>query len=99
MGLCSAVIILLLDIVMPQAGLVQGMGDILRNIDFYDAVMYGMLAFLLFAGALHVDWQRLRRRIAPVLTMATIGVVISTAAVGLGLWALSSLLGLHLALG
>jgi Na+:H+ antiporter len=99
MGLCSAVIILLLDIIVPGASLIHDVGDILRKIDFYDVVMHGMLAFLLFAGALHVDWQRLRRRIAPVLTMATVGVVTSTMAVGFGLWALSGPLRLHLTLG
>ena len=28
----------------------------LRQIDFRETVLNGMLAFLLFAGALHVDW-------------------------------------------
>ena len=99
MGLFSAIIVLLLDIAIPDAALLQDMGDVLRKIDFYDAVMHGMLAFLLFAGALHVNWHRLRRRIAPVLTMATVGVVTSTVAVGFGLWGLSGVLGLHLTLG
>ena len=98
MGLASAIVILLLDLVVPGTTLVKDMGDILRKVDFYDIMMNGMLAFLLFAGALQVDWRRLRRRIAPVLTMATVGVLISTAAVGVGLWALSGLLGLHVTL-
>ena len=32
----------------------------IARIDFYDTMMNGMLAFLLFAGALHVDFGKLR---------------------------------------
>ena len=38
MGLCSAVIVLLLDIAIPDAALLQDMGDVLLKVDFYDAV-------------------------------------------------------------
>lgn len=67
--------------------------SLLQKVDFKEAVLDGMLAFLLFAGALHVDLASLRRRALVVGTMATIGVVISTAAVGVGLWLLSAWLG------
>lgn len=52
-----------------------------------------MLAFLLFAGALHVDLSTLRSRAWPVGLMATVGTVISTAVVGVGFWWASALLG------
>jgi CPA1 family monovalent cation:H+ antiporter len=45
-----------------------------------------MLAFMLFAGALHVDWARLKSRAPTVALLATVGVFISTAIVGTALW-------------
>ena len=65
----------------------------LRQIDFSRVVMEGMLGFLLFAGALHVDWPRLRSRGVQVVILACIGTVISTAVVGVAAWGASSVLG------
>ena len=98
MGVATALIVLLIDLVLPGTPLVDELGAILRKIDFYDAVMNGMLAFLLFAGALHVNWPRLRKSLLPVTAMATVGVVISTVVVGFGLWGLGMLLGVNLPL-
>lgn len=53
-----------------------------RRIDFDDAVLHGMLGFLLFAGALHVKLDALARWRLPVAVMATAGVLLSTAVVG-----------------
>jgi len=56
--------------------------EIVRSIHFEDVLMRIMLSFLLFAGALHVDIQELRKEIIPVISFSTIGVLISTACVG-----------------
>src|SRR5260221_5370179 len=56
---------------------------ILDSIDFNQALLHGMLGFLLLAGALHLDLHDLRRHRAVILTLATVGVLISTALVGL----------------
>jgi CPA1 family monovalent cation:H+ antiporter len=64
------------------------------SIDFRIALMDGMLAFLLFAGALHVDLSLILRRKWTILSLATIGVLISTVIVGFGFKGLSLLLGL-----
>ena len=98
MGVAAALLVLLVDLLIPDIAVINDLADLLRKIDFYEAVMHGMLAFLLFAGALHVDWPRLRKRLVPVTTMATLGVVISTIVVGFGMWGLSLLLGLNLPL-
>ncbi len=98
MGVAAALVVLIADLLIPDIAMIKDLSAILRKIDFYDAVMHGMLAFLLFAGALHVDWSRLRRRIVPVATMATLGVVISTVVVGFGMWGLGLLLGVKLPL-
>lgn len=60
--------------------------------------MQGMLAFLLFAGALHVDLRDLARMRTSVGLFALLGTVASTAIVGAALWALGPLLGLDLPL-
>ncbi|MGA7972955.1 MAG: sodium:proton antiporter [Pseudolabrys sp.] len=98
MGVTAALVVLIVDLLIPHIAVINDLADLLRKIDFYEAVMHGMLAFLLFAGALHVDWPRLRKRLVSVTAMATLGVVISTAVVGFGMWGLSLLLGLNLPL-
>ena len=69
-----------------------------RQVDFPQTVLGTMLAFLLFAGAAQVDLPELRRRWASVLSLATLGVLASTALVGGGLWFAASRLGLDLPL-
>ncbi|KWT95565.1 MULTISPECIES: cation:proton antiporter [unclassified Variovorax] len=66
---------------------------LVTQIDFSEVVFHGLLSLLLFAGALHVDVSRLRAHRAPVFLLATVGVVISTAVVGFGLYLVASLFG------
>ncbi|MEO6454698.1 MAG: cation:proton antiporter, partial [Ginsengibacter sp.] len=47
-------------------------------IDFHTALMKVMLSFLLFAGAIHIDLNMLKKQIMPIVTFSTIGVLIST---------------------
>jgi len=54
-----------------------------KNIDFSKVVLDIMLGFLLFAGALNVDTKKLRREMAPVMILSTVGVIISTGVFGL----------------
>lgn len=51
---------------------------LVSNINFEQVLMKIMLAFLLFAGALHVDANELKKEFWPVMLMATIGTFIST---------------------
>ncbi|CAN5277736.1 sodium:proton antiporter [soil metagenome] len=57
-----------------------------RRIDFSDAVLHGLLGFLLFAGALHVKLDDLARWCMPIAVLATVGVVLSTLLVGGFTW-------------
>ena len=59
----------------------------LSAIDFNKALMQGMLGFLLFAGALHVDLGDLAGEKWPVAFLAIFGVLASTALIGTGLHA------------
>ncbi len=57
--------------------------NILAGIDFNKTLMHGMLSFLLFAGALHVNLNDLRQQKWVILSLATLGVCTSTFLVGL----------------
>ncbi len=54
----------------------------IEQIDFRTILLDIMLAFLLFAGALHTNFQKLREYRWPIFTFATLGVVVSTFLVG-----------------
>ncbi len=68
---------------------------ILRGIDFHQTLMNGMLSFLLFAGALHVNLKDLAQQKWLVLFLATFGVVVSTFLVGGLTWLVLSAFELH----
>ncbi len=55
---------------------------ILNQIDFEETLLHGMLAFLLFAGALHINLDDLGAQKGPIALLATVGVVASTFMVG-----------------
>lgn len=97
-GLVASLIIIGVELMLPLVPVTQNLTDLVGRIDFENAVLNGMLAFLLFAGALHVDVSVLRSRAWSVGLMATLGVLLSTAIVGTGTWALAAALGLDLPL-
>ncbi|MDZ7632220.1 MAG: sodium:proton antiporter [Gemmatimonadaceae bacterium] len=66
---------------------------VLQEIDFRETLLEGMLGPLLFAGALHVDWTVLRDRRWPVFLLATVGTVVATCVIALGLWAIAPIFG------
>lgn len=51
--------------------------ELLRQVDFGDALMQGMLCFLLFAGALHINLSDLAEQRGVIATLALAGVAIS----------------------
>ncbi|MFC7475758.1 cation:proton antiporter [Dankookia sp. GCM10030260] len=93
MGLVASLALVLLDVLVPQQALYRNVTQVLREIDFSATVMDGLLAFLLFAGALHFDIGALRGRAVPVALMATLGTLVSTAVIGFAVWGLSGPLG------
>jgi CPA1 family monovalent cation:H+ antiporter len=72
--------------------------QLLGTINLPATLMNGALAFLLFAGSLHVDIGELLRRKWTVLALATFGVLIAVAVFGLGIWWVFHLLGTSVAL-
>jgi len=71
----------------------------LGRFEFSSALLEGMLAFLLFAGALHVDLDDLLGHRFAIGLLATIGVLVTTVLVGFGAHTLFGLLGIDVGLG
>jgi len=70
--------------------------EFISNIDFKTVLLDVMLSFLLFAGALHTNFNQLKVQRRPVLAFATLGVLVSTFLVGILMYYLLLLLGLDI---
>lgn len=94
MALTLSVILLLSPLVgidaLPMVRRVFG------EVDFSKTLLDGMLSFLLFAGALHVDWKALHEQKLIVSILALFGTVFSTAVVGWVCWTLFPFLGFEI---
>ena len=93
-SLASSLSIMGLHWLLPGLKIVSQLQATLGRIDFNEALMHGMLGFLLFAGALHVDLEFFIQRKATIATLATIGLLISTLVVGVMSWLVFGWLGL-----
>ena len=71
--------------------------SVVEEIDFKTILFDFLLAFLLFAGSIHVDLHQLRQQRGPVLIYASIGVLISTFLVGSLLYYIMHLLDIDIA--
>lgn len=67
--------------------------DLLTSIDFNKTLLHGMLSFLLFAGAMHVNINSLRGQYRVIGGLATIGVLTSTLLVAALFWGLANFFG------
>lgn len=89
-------------VALGAAGLDHGLlareKEFLQSLDFSEVLMQGMLSFLLFAGALHVDLSALRKYRYTVAGLALLGTTFSTVAIGFGMWWALPLLGVPLPL-
>lgn len=94
MGALGAMGLMIADSFIPGITLDDWVADLLTQMNFTDTLLQGMLSFLLFAGALHVDLDRLRVAWLPVLLLSTVGVIISTLLIGGATWGVGSMLGL-----
>jgi len=97
MGALSSLVLLVANTIIPWLTLDDWVKALLNRMDFTQTLLQGMLSFLLFAGALHVDVKQLRKDWVPVLMLSTVGVLFSTALVGGATWGVGTLL--HLPIG
>ena len=96
------IISLMLSLAILLAGklgsdyLVLHAAQLLSEIDFYSTLMHGMLSFLLFAGALHVNLNDLSQQKGIITALATFGVVASTFIIGGLAWVVLNALGIEI---
>jgi len=95
-ALVVSLVALFIDAVMPGLGLERTVRDTLTRIDFHETLMTGMLGFLLFAGALHVDLDQLVSKRWTIGSLATGGILLSTGLVATGAYVLAEILGLQI---
>jgi monovalent cation:H+ antiporter, CPA1 family len=90
-----AFLLSLLAILLDKLGWVdlQPVGQFVHSINFSVVVLHGMLSFLLFAGALHLDIKLLRQVGGTVAILATVGVVIATFIIGTLFWLVAEWVG------
>ena len=72
--------------------------EIIQRIDFNRLLLQGMLGFLLFAGALHVEANELLRHKWIIFSLATAGTILSTLLAGILTWQALRFIGLELPL-
>lgn len=96
MALAASLVLVLVDLLSPEARVTGVVTGILEQIDFHETVMNGMLSFLLFAGALHVDFSVFRSKLLAISVMATVGILISTFLIGWVSWLLLNYFGIDM---
>ncbi|WP_299887063.1 sodium:proton antiporter [uncultured Lacinutrix sp.] len=100
-GLLILSLILIMLITLSQTiipGFYKFFCNIIVNADFKTLLLDGLLSFMLFAGALHVNIGALAKEKKSILLFATISVLISTFIVGGLIYYASKLVGLELQL-
>lgn len=96
LGVLAAVSVLAVGRVMP--GFTAEVKSLLLAFDFTEFLMGSVLSFLLFAGSLHVRAEALRAAWRSIAAYSTLGVLLATALVGLGVYGLFQVVGTPLPL-
>jgi len=98
-GLMTIAIIFTLGIIITSYfddALLQMAKELISQIDFKTVLLEVMLSFLLFAGAMHTNFDQLKVQRYPIAIFATIGVVVSTFLIGITMYYLLGILGLNI---
>ncbi len=90
-GLVACLAVSLIGLTRPEMSAYAQ--KLVTQINFSEVVFHGLLSFLLFASALHVDFSRLREHKVAIISLSTLGVLISTAVVGVGMYYATAALG------
>ncbi len=86
-------------VVLGHLGWEQGVDtadSLVKQIDFNTALLNGMLGFLLFAGAMHVNLYDLLEKKWVIGSLASVGLLISTFLVGIGAYYVLRIFGIEL---
>lgn len=93
-ALAASGAIVLFDLLVPSSTVAENVTAALKGIDFHETLMEGMLSVLLFAGAVHVDFNELSQRKWAIGLMASFGVLLSTFLIGTVMWWVFNLAGI-----
>ncbi len=86
--------LLLLAAGSTATGIRAWANGLVGQVDFNDTVLHGMLAFLLFAGALHLDLDDLAREKWTIGLLAVLGICLSTFLVAVGAYGIFRFIGI-----
>jgi len=88
-----------LQLLGPLGSGIEAMAEtLLHAVDFDDALLHGMLAFLLFAGALHVNLGDLAQQGRVIALLASVGVLGATFLAGSFAWLVFAAVGIDVPL-
>ena len=93
MGALASAAIIVVSRLLPGLHLHRFAKSFVDGLDFKTTLLDGMLSFLLFAGAFHIDWRDMREGRWAILALASFGTVLSTLLVGIGLKGLLLVVG------
>jgi CPA1 family monovalent cation:H+ antiporter len=82
MALALALSLMLIVLGKVNPTVLDFVTGIMNRVDFSEIVLEVMLSFLLFAGALHVDMDKLAEQKWVIFSLATVGVILSTFVLG-----------------
>lgn len=71
---------------LVTTGPLQDFSKLIGSLNFSEILMSGMLNFLLFAGAIHINISDLKEQRLPVMIFSTLSVIISTFVIGFALY-------------
>jgi CPA1 family monovalent cation:H+ antiporter len=92
-GLAASAAIVVVNWLFPSFTLTAEARTFIGQIDFARFLFGGALSLLLFGGALHLDLEDLVRERVPILVLACLGVLLSTAIIGVASYEVFLLLG------
>lgn len=93
LALAFSLAVIIIGLFVPSVE--EKAGWLVRQIDFNKTVLNGMLGFLLFAGALHIELGDLSSRKTLIAVLATASVVLTTLIVGFLAWLALDLVGVQ----
>ncbi|GAB4246127.1 MAG: sodium:proton antiporter [Ekhidna sp.] len=92
MALVLSMIVLIVGNVFPELHLAEEV----KEYEFEEVLYQIVLSFMLFSGALNIDFRKLSSQRSSVLVLAIVGVLISTTVIGSLVYFMLDFLGLHL---
>lgn len=93
-SLVASLLLIIIGLLNP--GFFADTKKLINGIDFHTALMKIMLSFLLFAGAIQIDINKLKKESLAILTFSTIGVLISTFIVAVLFYAVTIAFGMSI---